>query len=152
MLCLQPAEGKCDELWLEEEFSGCICMASCLRPLWRKCINIVQVMKEEPQRTFYLIYLKCSEPSSVSASGAGLWVSPAVVLHYPSNFVLRREWVGWVIKGKERKKKETKKEKDKLARCCLFTVSAFRWPVLGYVLCFHVVVLMLGTAEQGCSY
>lgn len=106
MLCLQPAEGKCDELWLEEEFSGCICMASCLRPLWRKCINIVQVMKEEPQRTFYLIYLKCSEPSSVSASGAGLWVSPAVVLHYPSNFVLRREWVGWVIKGKERKKRD----------------------------------------------
>lgn len=72
-------------------------------------------------------------------------MSPAVVLHYPSHFVLTSEWVGWVIKGEE-------KEKDKLIWCCLFTVSAFCWPVLGYVLCFHVVVLMLGTAEQGCVY
>lgn len=81
-------------------------------------------------------------------------MSPAVVLHYPSSFVLTREWVGWVIKGKERgkKKKDKEKEKDKLSWCCLFTVSAFLWPVLGYVLCFHVVVLMLGTAEQGCIY
>lgn len=39
-------------------------------------------------------------------------MSPAVVLHYPSSFVLTREWVGWVIKGKERgKKKKTKKRK-----------------------------------------
>lgn len=58
-----------------------------------------------------------------------------------------------MIKGKERgKKKDKEKEKDKLSWCCLFTVSAFLWPVLGYVLCFHVVVLMLGTAEQGCIY
>lgn len=35
-------------------------------------------------------------------------MSPAVVLHYPSNFIFTGEWVGWVIK-REKKKKIRKK-------------------------------------------
>lgn len=76
-------------------------------------------------------------------------MSPAVVLRYPSNFIFTGEWVGWVIK---REKKKKKRKKDKPISCCLFTGSALCRPVVGYVLCFHVVVLMLGTAEQGCVY
>lgn len=51
------SEGKCEELWLKPEFSGCICVPSCLRLLQRKCLDIMQTLKEEPKRIFYPVYL-----------------------------------------------------------------------------------------------